>query len=146
MIHSRWAIRDLHPSITVDEMNVLALKAIQASGPRARIHLGRSRFGARFWRAFGVLLPDRQAILHRIGVESEAVDRREFIVDDDVDLISNCLDTIQVVLAASVDVRDSDRQRFRTAEDKWHVLNGTGETSTVTDSSELERILHGDRG
>jgi hypothetical protein len=140
------AMRDLHPSVTVDEMNVLALKAIQASGARARIHLGRSRFGARFWRAFGVLLPDRQAILHRIGAESEAVDRREFIVDDDVDLISNCLDTIHVVLASSVHVRDSDRLRFRTAEDKWHVLDGTGATSTVTDSSELERILHGDRG
>ncbi len=142
----RVAMRDLHPSVTVDEMDVLALKAIQATGARARIHLGRSRFGARFWRAFGVLLSDHQVILHRLDAASEVVDRREFIVDDDVDLISNCLDTIQVILASSVHVRDRDRLRFRTAEDKWHVLDGTGETSTVTDSSELERILHGDRG
>ena len=83
-------------------------------------------------------------MLHRIGAQSETIDQRTYSVDDDVDLISTCLDTIDVVLAASTDICDVDRRRFRTDEHKWHVLDTTGEiTSRVTMMSELERIFNG---
>ena len=129
------ALRDLQPEITVEEMDTVALKVIQATGVGARLHLGRSVFAARFWRAFGVLLAENRSILHRFGARGETIDHRIYDVDDDVDLISTCLDSIDVVLAASREVCDVDRRRFRTDEHKWHVAV----------MSELERIfdVHG---
>jgi hypothetical protein len=139
-----WAIRDSHQEIAIHEIDLIALKAIQATAVGARIHLGRSAFGARFWRSFGALFSENSSVLHRLGAQSEVIDQRTYSVDEDVDLISTCLDTIDVVLAASSDLRDVDRRRFRTDEHKWHVLDMTGEiTSPITMMSELERIFNG---
>ena len=112
----------LHPQLAEDDVDVLTIKVLQATAAKARLHFGRSVYAARFWRRFGPLLRDNRAILYRLGEDRQTVEGREFLVDEDFNLISDCLGTLDTLLSGSQGIIARDQARIGTMPEKWRLL------------------------
>jgi hypothetical protein len=121
----------LHPQLTVEDVDVLTIKVLQATAAKARIHFGRSVYAARFWRRFGPLLRDNHSILYRLDENRRTVDGREFLVDEDFNLISDCLATLDTLLSDNPGIVARDHARIGTMPDRWQLLPAPVVTAPV---------------
>lgn len=112
----------LHPQLTEEDVDALTIKLLQATAAKARIHFGRSVYAARFWRRFGPLLRENHSILYRLNEDRQMVDGRAFLVDEDFNLISDCLGTLDTLLSGNQGIVARDHARIGTMPDKWQLL------------------------
>lgn len=116
------AMRDLHPALDTAEIDAITVKVIHAVAAKARIHLGRSRYGARLWQRYSMVLAANHAVLYRIDPFERDAGGRRFAVDDDINLLSEKLGTIGTLLAKDEATIMEDRRRIGTASAKWQWL------------------------
>ncbi len=116
------AMRDLHPALDATEIDALTVKVIHAVAARARIHLGKSAYAARIWQRWSVVLTNNHAVLYRMGQSAGDAGGRTFALDEDLNLLSEKLDTIRTLLAKDEATIAEDRRRVGTAFAKWQLL------------------------
>jgi len=116
------ALADLHPDVAEADRDVLAVKALQAVAPAGRIHFCRSAFASRFWRRFAPVLPQMRSVLYRLGYGAADVEGRKFSFDDDLDLISDCLPTLHMLIADRTAILERDLLLIGAMAEKWTLL------------------------
>ena len=115
-------LAELHPGLAEADRDALAVKALQAVAPAARIHFCHSAFASRFWRRFAPVFPGMRAVLYRLGYGAEDVQGRAFGFDDDLDLISDCLPTLRTLIADRAAILERDLERIGAMATKWALL------------------------
>ncbi len=116
------AMRDLHPALDAAEIDALTVKALHSVATTARIHLGKSTYGARVWQRCSVVLPANHAVLYRMGQYESDAGGRSFAMDEDLNLLSEKIDTIGTLLSKDEATITEDRRRIGTASAKWQLL------------------------
>lgn len=117
------ATQALHGQLSDDDVDVLCLKLIQSSATTARVHLGGSSFGRRFWQKYGGLLEDNHSVLHRMCEGRTEVEGRSFVLDDDAELISEARHTLRTILVHDERLMHRDQARIGIDLDKWQLVS-----------------------
>jgi glycosyltransferase involved in cell wall biosynthesis len=109
-------------ALTADDIDLLTLKIIQSVGGRARLHLKQCEFVERFFHKYRRVLGGNRNIFYRFTDDRYALDGRFFTESRGFEFISDCLDSLHLIISDHVKLVAEDRRRFGVQQTKWQVL------------------------
>ncbi|SNT63969.1 Glycosyltransferase involved in cell wall bisynthesis [Tardiphaga sp. OK246] len=103
-------LRSLEPGLSDMQVDIVALRLIEAAAPQADIHLSASRFGSRFVRKFAALLADVDFIFHCSPTDGDG--RSEIMRGHEFNFISEFGDDIDWIVCADAAAIKTYRSRL----------------------------------
>lgn len=110
------------PHLTMDQRQLIALKLVQSTAPRARLHLRPSPFAQGFYRAFNRALHSNPAVFYRFCDAMEP-DPEGAIVDPwGFNFVSDHVQGLSLIVADNRTIIEQDRERIGVGAEKWRWL------------------------
>lgn len=109
---------DLHE----EDIDVLTLRLIEVTAPKARIHLKTSRYAHSFFTRFGKLLAGNRFIYYRFSDPVAEFDGQSFVRGNCFDFLSDNAERLDRVLSDHHRIVAHDRVRLESAREKWTAL------------------------
>lgn len=102
--------------------DMIALKLVQSSASRARIHIRHSSFSERFFGKFRTILQDNECIYHRFGNMAHSEGDYRITVAGGFNFVSENLDYIHSIIADNETIITNDQMRLGVQIGKWQCL------------------------
>ena len=110
------------PRLTMEQRYLIALKLIQSTAPRARLHLRHAPFCEGFYSTFKTILRSNPSMYYRFGDIMEVDSAGIFARPWSFDFVSEHVQDLTLIVADNQTVIESDRRRIAVGSEKWRWL------------------------
>jgi glycosyltransferase involved in cell wall biosynthesis len=127
------------PQLTMEQRQLIALKLIQSTAPRARLHLRQGPFAEGFYRSFKTILRSNSVVYYRFG-DLIKVDPAAFARPWSFNFVAEHAHDLTLIIASSETIIARDRQRIAVCPEKWRWLP-TRYPSSLTEAEAVARAI-----
>ena len=110
-------------------IDLVTLKLVQSFGEGARLHTCPGASGERFLAAYGRALAAYKRIFYRY-IRATCFDSGSFSPQSAFKFISDCIESIDVIVCNNSDAAEFDRRRIGVFSEKWRIFPGRYELAT----------------
>ena len=112
----------MEPKISIDDLDLVCLKLIQACAPSARLHLKPSTFAQRFFTRFAAVLAAHRPVYYRFSDGRNFYENITLIEPGGFNFVSDNLECLDRIICDNDTIRMCDGNRIGLSGNKWKLL------------------------